>query len=200
MPTRKIIIPTFFVLLFLLRYYDFFVLYQPVQPFSTGFEPTLETFTLYNYLLRVILLAFKFLLIAIVLSAGIFLEGKINKNDLASLKDSVLLAVLSEYVYFLSDISKIFQFTFVNTYYTYEDCKDFSPLTLFDLLEIESGSNYAYFFQAINVFELSYIVCLILGLRKLQYAEGTKAFSVTLASYGGALMIWILTVTYFTLR
>ncbi len=62
MPSWKITVPIFLVLLFLFRYYDFFILYQPIQPFST-LDPTLFSFTLYNYLLNAILYIFKFLLI-----------------------------------------------------------------------------------------------------------------------------------------
>ena len=199
MPNWKIIIPAFFVILFLLRYYDFFFVYRPVQPFDTGMEPTLATFTLYNYLLKVIFYNFKFLTISVILSAGIFLEGSKNKTEQASLKDLFLLAVLSEFVFFAQDLLKIINFSFINSAYTYEDYKTFYPLSLYNLIGADPNSNFAYAFQTLNLFEAAYILCLILGLRKLQYPDDMKAVSVTISSYGGALFIWGLCMTFYSI-
>lgn len=199
MPNWKIIIPSFFVILFLLRYYEFFYIYRPVQPFDTGIEPTLATFTLYNYLLKVIFYGFKFLTISVILSAGIFLEGSKNKTEQASLKDLFLLTVLCEFVFFGQDLLKIANFSFINSVYTYEDYKTFFPLSLYDLLGTYPESNFAYAFQTLNLFEVLYVSFLILGLRKLQYPENMKAVSVTLSSYGGALFIWGLIMTFYSI-
>lgn len=199
MPNGKIIIPAFFVILFLLRYYEFFFIYRPVQPFDTGIEPTLATFTLYNYLLKVIFYCFKFLTTSVILSAGIFLEGSKNKTEQASLKDLFHLTVLCEFVFFGQDLLKIANFSFINSVYTFEDYKAFFPLSLYDLLGTDPESNLAYAFQTLNLFEVVYISCLILGLRKLQYPDNMKAVPVTLSSYGGALFIWSLIMTFYSI-
>lgn len=174
-------------------------MYRPVQPFDTGIEPTLATFALYNYLFKFSFYGFKFLTISVILSTGIFLEGSKNKTEQASLKDLFLLAVLSEFIFFGQDLLKIANFSFINIDYTYEDYKTFFPFSLYDLLGTDSESNFAYAFQTLNQFEAAYISCLILGLRKLQYPDNMKAVPVTLSSYGGALLIWSLIMTFYSI-
>ncbi len=196
----KILIPSFLFMLFLLRYYDFFYLYLPVRVFAlSGAEPSLGNFLAYNYLLRVLFYLFKFPLIAAILSAGIFLEGNKNKEEIASFTELILLAVIAESVYFLSDIYKIVDFTFINPNYSLEDYTHFYPLSLFSLLETSASSSFKYLFQTLNIFELGYIACLIVGLRSLQYPIGSKAVSVTLFSYGGLLLTWALIMTFISL-
>jgi hypothetical protein len=201
MPNWKIIIPAYFVLLFLTRYYDFFFLFQPLKSVvvKDEFIPTLGSFTIYNYFLKVLLYSFKFFIISTVIYAGIFLEGKTNKTNMVSLKDVFLLVVLAEFIFFASDLTKIVHFTFINPEYTKEDFQNFYPFSLFSLLEIDSTSNFAYIFQTLNLFEVGYICSLIYGLKHLQYPDTTKAATVTISSYGSLLLVWLLVVTYFTL-
>lgn len=195
----KFIIPLFFIILYLISYYNYFFIYHPVQPPPFNQNPTVSLFTLYNYTFKVLFYSGKFILIALILSAGIFLEGSKNKTEQASLKDLLLLAVLSEFVFFVQDLLKIVNFSFINSAYTYEDYKCFYPLSLYDLLGTSPESNFAYVFQTFNLFEAAYIFCLILGLRRLQYPEGMKSVSVTLSAYGGALFIWVLIMTFYSI-
>ena len=111
----------------------------------------------------------------------------------------MLLAVLSEFVFFVQDLFKIANFSFINSAYTYEDYKYFYPLSFYDLLGTGPDSNFAYAFQTLNLFEAAYILCLIIGLKKLQYPDDMKAVSVTLSSYGGALFIWCLIMTFYSI-
>lgn len=201
MPNWKIVIPVYFTLLFLIRYYDFFYLYQPVRPVGMGggYEPTFISFTLYNYALKVLFYVFKFLAIAVILTGGIFLEGNKNKTEMVSIKDLLLLAALTEFVFLTAEVTKIVYLTFILPNYTIDDYENFFPLSLFSLLGIDRSSNFAYLFQSLNLFELIYIISLIYGLKKLQYPDDMKAVPVTLFSYGSMLLIWILLVTYFTI-
>ena len=201
MPNWKIVIPGFFILLFLVRYYDFFYLYQPVRSIGMGggYEPTLSSFSLYNYALKVLFYVSKFLAIAVILTGGIFLEGNKNKTEMVSIKDLLLLAALAEFVFLAANITKIVYLTFILPNYTIDDYENFFPFSLFNLLGTDRSSNFAYLFQALNLFELGYVIILIYGLRKLQYPNDMKAVSVTLFSYGSMLLIWILLVTYFTI-
>lgn len=197
----KVLVPAFFIALFLCRYYEFFYLYLPVRSLTKEgmTEPTLFSFTMYNFSLKVIFYAFKFLTISVILTGGVFLEGKKNKEEMVSLKDLFLLVLLAEFVFFGQDVAKIINFTFIDTQYTMEDYQNFFPLSLYSALNMDSSSNVAYLLQTLNLFEVGYIGCLIAGLRSLQYPDVTKAASVTLASYGGMLFLWVLVVTYYTL-
>jgi len=201
MPNWKIIVISFLAILFLCKYYEFFYLYLPVRSLTKEgmSEQDIVSFTLFNFLFKVIFYFFKFATVSIILLAGIFLEGKKNKNEMASLKDIFILVMVAEFIFFGEDIIKIINFSFINPGYTMEDYQNFHPLSLFNLLEAESGSNYAYALQTVSLFELGYIICLIIGLKKLQYPNDLKAVSVTLSSYGGGLLIWVLIVTFFTL-
>jgi len=197
----KIIIPSYFILLFLTRYYEFFYIYQPLNTLTieTGYTPTMGSFISFNYFLKVILYSLKFMVVSCVIYAGIFLEGKTNKTDMASLKDIFLLVVSAEFVFILRDLIEIVDFTFINTKYTKEEFQNFSPLSLFSFSEIDSTSAFTYLLQTVNLFELGYIGVLTYGLKELQYSETRKAVVVASSSYGSLLFIWILIVTYFSI-
>lgn len=200
MKNWKILFPSFLILLLLFRYYDFFYIYIQVRQFTVkGYDTTLGTFLAFNYLLKVIFYLFKLPMIALVLSAGIFLEGSKNKENIASFGNLLSLSLGAEFIYFLSDLFKIIYFTFINTNYSEQDYTNFHPLSLFSFLETDSSSSFANLFQTLNLFELGYIICLVAGLRKLQYPDLPKAATVTLYSYGGMLFLWVLITTYFSL-
>jgi hypothetical protein len=201
MPNWKILLPTFFILLFLTRYYEFFYLYEPLKSVAVQNEyvPTFGSFALYNFFPKTLLYSSKFLLIACVVYGAIFLEGRTNKTNMVSLKDVFLLVVLAELIFFISDLTKIINFTFVNPAYTKEDFQTYYPLSLFSLLQIDRTSDFAYMFQTLNLFEAGYICALIYGLNQLQFRDIKKAATVAFLSYGGLLLIWILMVIYFGL-
>lgn len=201
MPNRLLIPILFFIALFIIRYYDFFYLYLPVRVYSMGgsYEPTLTSFLVYNYLLKIFLIGLKFLTVASVLAAGIFLEGKVNKTEMVGFRDLLVLAILAEFVLLGSDLTKIIHFTFINPSYDLEQYESFFPLSLFNALSVDGASEFAYVLQTLNLFEAAYIAVLIWGLRRLQYPQGLKAVEVTLFSYGSLLVIWMLIMTYFML-
>ncbi|GCC51375.1 hypothetical protein SanaruYs_16000 [Chryseotalea sanaruensis] len=201
MPNWKITLPLFLLLLFITRYYDFFYLYLPVRSFTLGgdYEPTMYSFVIYNYLLKLLFYIFKFLIIAIILSGGIFLEGNTNKTQIASLKELISLAILGEFVFFIEYLTKFIYLTFIYTEYRLIDYENFYLFSLYKLFDIESTSNLAFLFQTLNIFECGYIIVLIYGMYILQFTNIKKSALVVLYSYGSMLVIWILVMTYFKL-
>jgi hypothetical protein len=195
----KISLPAFFILLFLIKYYDFFYIYLPVRSFTMGsdFDPTLASFSLYNYFFKVLFYLGKFLIVAGILSAGIFLEGKENKEKMASLGQLFLLAMTSEYILLAADLVKIIDYSFFFMHYTEQEYLHYYPLSLFSFLVADPDTPFATLLQVINVFEIGYTIFLAIGLSRFQYPEKTKAILVTLYSYGSMLAVWILIITYF---
>lgn len=189
--------PGFFLVLFFVRYYDFFYLYLPVRIFVPGgvYEPTLLSFTLYNYLLKALFYLFKFLVVAAALSAGIFLEGNKNKEKITSIGSLFVLAAAGEFSFVLADLVKIIDLSFFSVGYTDQDHLHYYPLSLFSLSGADPDSPFSNLLQSISVFELMYIFILGYGLKELQYPDGNKAYKIAAISYGCLLLFWIVVTT-----
>lgn len=194
----RIVLPSFLVVVFLLRYYDFFYLYLPVRSFNIGgkYEPSIASFALFNYTLKLLYYLIKFIVIALALYAGIFLEGNKNKDRMASFADLFILVIASEFVFLSADVIKIFDFTFFNLDYDDQTYLNYYPLSLFSLLDIDADSFQANLFQTISIFEVIYIIVLGIGLKRLQYHDNLKGFTVAAYSYGSILAIWLIITTY----
>jgi hypothetical protein len=197
----RIVIPGFFLIVFLIRYYDFFYIYLPVRTFVVGgeFEPTILSFTLYNYSLKVLYYLFKFFIIGAVISAGVFLEGKNNKENVASIGSLFTLAVSAEFAFLLADIIKILDFSLFTVDYDDQDYTNYYPLSFFSLFDIDTDSPFSKFLQTINVFEVIYVLLLGYGLKELQYPDSTKGYKVAAISYGSLVVFWTVLTTYIKL-
>lgn len=194
----RIVLPGFLIIVFLVRYYDFFYLYLPVRTFNIGgkYESSISSFALYNYSLKLLYYFIKFLIISSALYAGIFLEGNKNKDRIVSFADLYLLAVAAEFVFLSADVVKIFDFTFFNVDYDDQAYLNYYPLSLFSLFDTDADSVQANLFRSISIFEVIYILTLGSGLKRLQYQENLKGFTVAAYSYGSILAIWLIVTTY----
>jgi hypothetical protein len=185
----------FFLLLFLCRYIDFFLIYQPLQRYNQS-QPTLQSFILFNYILNAIVYFLQCILISLILLAGIFLEGKTNKDKIASFGSILLLVISSELVFLTEYALKFTYFLGVSESPNIIDYEQFFPLSLYQLLDYPQTS-IAYLMKKINLFELVYIICLSVGLTHLQYNDLPKSITVVLSSYGLTLFAWSLIVMSF---
>jgi hypothetical protein len=202
MTNWRVTLPGFFILLFLIKYYDFFYLYLSVRSFTMGseYEPTIASFALYNYVFKVIFYLGKFLIIAGVLNTGILLESNRNSEQIVSFGKLFLIAIAAEYFLLAIDAVKILDFTFFSTNYTEQDYLNYYPLSLFSLLDISVNSFLAPLLQTINLFEAAYVIFLANALGRFQYPERTRAIRVTIYSYGSMLLIWVLMITYLKMK
>jgi len=194
MPHLRFLIPAFFLLIFLIRYYDFFFLYQPVTiSFVEIQPPTLESFIVFNYFLKVLFYSFKFLFVSILVFAGIFFVDD-NRDHF---KEVFSIVLVSEFVFIVGDIYKIVYFTFFATDYTEVGYMDFFPLSLYSIFPTDSNS-LNYLVRSLNFFEVAYILSLIWGLH---YTKCTnRPATVVLSSYGIFLLVWISAVLLFKIE
>jgi hypothetical protein len=119
------------------------------------------------------------------LYTGIFLEGSKNKDKVVSFADLYILTVAAEFIFLTADVVKILDFTFFDVNYD-----DQSHLNYF------ADSVQATLFQTISIFEIIYILILGIGLKRLQYDDSFKGFTVAAYSYGSVLAIWLIITTY----
>lgn len=194
----RIVLPGFLVVVFFVRYYDFFYLYLPVRSFNVSgrYEPTILSFTLYNYALKILYYLVKFLIVSLTLYTGIFLEGSKNKDKVVSFADLYILTVAAEFIFLTADVVKILDFTFFDVNYDDQSHLNYFPLSLFSLLDTDADSVQATLFQTISIFEIIYILILGIGLKRLQYDDSFKGFTVAAYSYGSVLAIWLIITTY----
>lgn len=193
----KVVLPGFLITLFLIKYYDFFYLYLPIRTFIAGgdSQQTISSFTIYNYLLKASFYLLKFLLIATILSGGIFLEGNKNKLKVASIGDLYTLAMSAEFIFLLADMVKIIDFTFISTDYQDLDYLNYHPFSLFRLINVNPDSLFSYPLQSLNVFEFAYVGALGHGLKKLQFPNNNTGYRVVFFSYGSALVVWTVIIS-----
>lgn len=96
---------------------------------------------------------------------------------------------------------KILWFGFFHTHYTLDELQSFAPLSIINFFDIKRLDVWTiYPIQLINVFELTYWILLIVGIKKLLQRSWLKSFEMILFSYGVALFIWIVVVMFVSLN
>ncbi len=150
-----------------------------------------------GYILIPLLLYLKTNLIAGILSLGTFLFNR--KVAYRKLWNIVLKA---EFIFvFVIIIKPIFIHFFVPDY-SLTNIQIFYPLSLLSILGSENLDPwFQYPLQVINVFELVYWIVLAFLLDKALKAEkGNPGIKIVAASYGPALLIWVVSIMFFTLN
>jgi len=154
----------------------------------------IQRWTWLIYFITPILYLTKFFFVAICLSIGSFLF-KIEVDFKSLLK----VVLLSEFVFLLPSLIKLFWFSLISVNYTLIDLQYFSPLSavnLFERTEIESWLIYP--LSLINLFELAYFFILSFLLSKRLESNFIQSFKLVIISYGTGLLIWVLFVTFLT--
>ncbi len=143
-----------------------------------------------------VFLAIKTTLIATVLYMGAFFFGKEIR-----FKALWHIAVKAEFVFLLVVVAKLGWFYFVQTDYSLEDIQYFYPLSALNLVGYEGLSPwFVYPFQALNVFEIAYWLLLAYLLGKALQTHTDEGLKIVAASYGPALLLWVVTVMFFVLN
>lgn len=148
----------------------------------------------YVFVLLYVLL--KTIIIASILYIGVFFSNK----DL-SFKKIWNLILDAEFILLLVPIIKIIWFYFFQTNYTFEDIQYFYPLSALNIVSYKGLEPwFIYPFQTLNLFELGYWLILAYYIGKATETNMDKGLKIVTYSYGSALLLWVVTVMFFTLN
>jgi hypothetical protein len=148
-----------------------------------------------GYVLMPLILSLKFFL-----SAGCILIGTLLTGYNISLSKLFRITMLSELIFFIPSIIKIFWFGFFSTEYSLQDLQYFAPFSLLSLVGQENIDKILiYPFQLVNIFEIGYWFSLAYGLTSITQTNIVKMLKLVAISYGTGLLLWVVFVIFLTL-
>lgn len=107
----------------------------------------------------------------------------------------------AEFVFLLVPIFKIVWFYFFQTNYKLEDIQYFYPLSALNVVGYKGLEPwFIYPFQTLNLFELAYWLILAYYIGKVTQTNMDKGLKIVMYSYGPALLLWVVTIMFFTLN
>lgn len=135
----------------------------------------------------------KLLVITLIIYTGLyFFEIR------ASFSDLLRIVTLSEFIFLVPAIVKIWWFYYYVPEPTLERWEDFYFLSLAWLNDYVKPVS-LYPLQTFNVFEIGYWFILAAGIRSLTRTEFDRSLKVVVSSYVPALLLWIVLVAFFTI-
>lgn len=144
-------------------------------------------FNTLNYLWTPFALLWKFTLTAFLIWTGAFAFG--YKISFKKLWQYVMVA---EVIFVLPELFKMIYFIQPSENVSFQEIRDFYPLSLFSLLDGASfPSKFHYPLRAINLFEVIYIYLLTLGFQYLTNRNISTSFFVILFSYVLFFLLWL---------
>lgn len=143
------------------------------------------------------MLLIKTSLIASVLYIGTFFFSKIT----VSFKQLWSILVNAEFIFLLVPVFKIAWFYFFQPNYKLEDIQYFYPLSVLNIIGYKGLEPWCiYPFQTLNLFELAYWLILAYYIGKFTQSNMDNGLKIALYSYGPALLLWVVTIMFFTLN
>jgi len=154
---------------------------------SDGSFTLFHIFNTLNYIWTPFALLWKFTLTAFIIWTGSFAFG--YKVPFVKLWQFALVA---EIIFVLPELFKMIYFMQPSDSVTYNEIRDFYPLSLFSLIDPEQiAPKYHYPLRAINLFELVYIFLLVLGFHSISKRSLSESWTVILFSYVLFFLIWL---------
>lgn len=130
----------------------------------------------------------KFTVIGFVVWVGCFMFGY-----RVTFVQSFGVAIVSEFIFLLPEVVKIFYFLAIDTDPSYYEVRSFYPLSLMNFFDYESiDKRYAYPLRAINVFEILYCFALVQGVHFYTRKTRKMAWYIVLGSYVVLFLLWLL--------
>jgi hypothetical protein len=150
-----------------------------------------------GYFFALIMLLIKITLITSVIYIGIFFFSK-KEVSYKILWDIVINA---EYIFLLVPFFKIIWFYFFQTNYKLEDFQYFYPISTLNIIGYQGLEPwFIYPFQILNLFELAYWLILAFYIGKITQTNMDNGLKIVASSYGAALLLWVVTIMFFTLN
>lgn len=144
-----------------------------------------------------IFLLLKITIISSILYVGTFFFSK-KELSYKILRDIV---INIEFIFLLMPVCKIIWFYFFKTNYTLEDIQYFYPLSALNIVGYEGLEPwFIYPFQTLNLFELTYWLILAYYIGKATQTNMDNGLKIVASSYGSALLLWVVTIMFFTLN
>lgn len=157
----------------------------------------MRSYSWFTYLLVPVLLFLKFSAISILLYIGAYFSDLYKQLTLGRILKVV---IVSEVIFTIASIIKLFWFVFFAGNYTLEDIGFFYPLSLINLFNrSEVASYWVYPLQTVNIFQILYVLMLAFGLVKAGSVQKAAADKVVLGTYIPALAVWITVVMFLTI-
>lgn len=149
-----------------------------------------------GYFVFPILLLIKISTIAAILDVGcFFFEKEIKYKKLFNI------VAKAEFIFLLVVVFKTIWFYLFQTNYNLEDLQYFYPLSALNIIGYEGLQPWLiYPSQVLNLFELTYCVILAYLIGKELNENTVKGLSIVASSYGVGLLIWVISVMFFTLN
>ncbi|HEY4831335.1 MAG TPA: hypothetical protein VIH61_02125 [Waddliaceae bacterium] len=141
-----------------------------------------------------------FLLLKLVITAGIIYAGLFLANQNVLYKDCFKIVMAAEIVPILVILVKLIHFLILKPTNILE-VQLFYPLSITEILNFNKIPSYLiYPLQQLNLFEVSYWLLIAAGIKT--FAKKTFSYSIKIvaASYGVALIIWVLCVAFIQLQ
>jgi hypothetical protein len=180
------------ILFLLIRYVTNDLILQSIPGYekleSEGSFMIFHVFNALNYLWTPFALLWKFTATAFVIWLGAFAFG--YKVPFVRLWQFVLVA---EFIFIVPELIKMLVYIKPSDSVTYEEIRDYYPLSLFSLVDPQSvAAKYHYPLRAINLFEVVYIFFLILGFHTVSRRTMAESTIVVLFSYVMMFLLWLL--------
>ena len=167
------------------------------------YERSMELFSMMksyswtSYLLCPLVLIIKFSVVSLVIYIGVFF---CDMQKEITMRDVFTVVVACEAVFVLASAAKLLWFIFFAGNYTLNDMRFFYPLSLANLFrQSEVAPYWVYPLQAINLFQLAYVVMLSTGLAKLSSVKRDATDRIVLFTYLPAIAIWIVFIVFLTI-
>lgn len=165
--------------------------YLPEQQINYAVEAS-QNWSWLGYLLLPLLLLGKFVLVASVLATGYYVV-----SGQWVFRPFFRTAIIAEFIMLVPIIIKIFWFSMFHATYNLHELQSFSPLSISNLFKPSEVENWLeYPLQAASLFEVAYLLLLVVGVRQLVGLSWGRASSLVALSYGPALVIWLLLVMF----
>ena len=150
-----------------------------------------------GYAIVPIMVLIKTSLIASALYIGTFFFSRVA----VTFKQLWGFVLTAEFVFLLVPVFKIVWFYFFQTNYKLEDIQYFYPLSALNIVGYKDLEPwFVYPFQTLNLFELAYWLILAYYIGKATQTSMDKGLKIVAYSYGLALLLWVVTIMFFTLN
>lgn len=150
---------------------------------------SVRTIDFYRYCLTPFYIAGKSIFIAILLAGALFLFVNTRVDLLLLCK----IALVAEMAFIASDYIKVFWFEVIITNYSSADIKEFYPLSLYSLMNVDSEWSFA--LKALNIFHVFYILIFCWLLQRGR-PDLLNIHRILFLSYFLLLLLWILVMMF----